>query len=193
MSTSDDIIATFYVNSNYGGTEMPMYASHTSIPNLATYDLVMDKSISSLKVSNGYFVYVYTGISYTGYVWIFRGPISIANMSNYSTNGFNFNDQIQSIEAVAVDTDTAGMTLFQGSNQSGLSFYFPAGGPYTLSNYQIGADTTSSVIIYGLASASLSGTDGTQNFSNYSYTGSPYNVNHSDNATSLTVSSLGTD
>lgn len=163
------------------------------IYNLADEYPNVTQAISSLEIVNGYIVSVYTGTGLTGDRWVFRGPIKVSNMDSYVLNGFNFNDQIQSIQAQPQDTYAAGATLFQNSNLSGLSYYFAAGS-YLLSDFPIGSETTSSLIVYGLANAILTGTHGYQTCSNYSNTYTAYNsVKYNDNAVYLTVQSLGTD
>lgn len=186
MTTFGYPMATFYTNSGYSGTKLTLYTGSPRINNLLLATPNVDLAISSITVNNGYLIFVYTGVNCTGTSWVFRGPIDVDNLENYGIN-----DQIQSLLGTDVDTTAPGITLFQGSNQSGLSYYFPTG-VYNLANYPIKANTASSVIIYGFSEAVLSGTDGDQVFTNHVTTGTPDSVKNKDNATSLTVASLNT-
>lgn len=180
-------IGTFFPDSDYGGTGLTMNTTDTTLPNLLLSYPPMYNKISSLKIANGFLVFVYTGINYTGTSWVFRGPIDVPNLDDYGIN-----DAIESIQAIPISSGTAGVTLFQNSNQGGVSNYFPTG-TWNLADYPIGEKTASSVTIFGLTEAQINNSDSTDAYGFSNSTTTPINTNipssYNDTAVHLIVDS----
>lgn len=144
-------IATFYVDSNFGGSSISLTPSLLTIPNLSTYGF--NDKISSLKCfDRNYFVTIYSDANYTGSSWRFRAPMIAANLGDYS-----FQDNISSIKAEWTDDTIEGnAVLYKNSDGTGKGFYVTGPAQFsTMNGTDLGNDSVSSVMLYPNTSVRL--------------------------------------
>lgn len=132
-------LATWYVNSNYGGSSISLTTGAPSIPDLSLYAL--QAKFSSGKMFNTlYEVTLYDTSSYNGARMSFRAPQFIPNLSDYG-----WNDKAVSVSCVVNNSPYC--IAYRDANNLGKSVYFTAGSYGSLGSTQIGNDTISSLIL----------------------------------------------
>lgn len=128
-------LATFYQNSNGGGTSWTATLPTLLYPGGIPY--LTDKVTSIDLLDMNYILHVYTGFDYSGTCWSFRSPIRIYNLADYGIN-----DAISSIRFVYVGSDYGAVILYQHGNYAGKSIYVPGS---TTTTYYPNIQTTASI------------------------------------------------
>lgn len=116
-------IGKICTNSNYGGTCITIY-DNSAFTNMGSTS-IGDNAASSMQIlSDGYYIDVYDGTSYTGSTKRYRGDVNVPNFANESPS---WNDKISSLKVTAVPLYAPGMALWKNSNFGSAYQYYDEG------------------------------------------------------------------